>query len=70
MGGLYLPEGRHAMLTLRPGEASCHRAEAVSEVDKHPRGDHETVNTDHSLDQQQGHAHPLQQGEYVKDQGL
>ena len=58
------------MLTLRPSEASRHRAEAVSEVDKHPRGDHQTVNSDHPLDQQQGHTHPLQQGENVKDQGL
>ena len=55
------------MLTLRPSEASRHRAEAVSEVDKHPRGDNQTVHSDHPLDQQQSHAHTLQQGQYVKD---
>ena len=50
-GEYLLPEGWDAVLTLRPGEASCHRPEAVSEVDKHPRGDHETVNPDHPLNQ-------------------
>ena len=60
-----LTEGRHTLLTLGPGVAPRHRLEAVSEVDKHPGGDHETIDPHHPLDQHQGDSDPLHQGECV-----